>query len=180
MNPSAKLPLTLPETEDDLRLTKREWPGFFPHNGTQRVALYSERLLVGYRWYDAKAVEPAFAFGHGLSYTSFALSKLSAAAGSVTVIVTNTGKLAGRAVPQLYISFPKDAGEPPRQLRGFVKTAQLAAGEAEEIEFALRERDVSVWDAETHAWSKVRGEFGVLVGFSSRCPRALKASFRVE
>jgi len=179
VNPSAKLPLTLPAREDDLQLTARMWPGVFPRNDSQRVAIYSERLLVGYRFYDAKAITPAFPFGHGLSYTNFSLSNLSAASDLVSVTVANTGPWAGRAVPQLYLAFPAGSGEPPQQLRGFGKTASLAPGQAERVEFKLRPRDVSVWDATAHAWAQVPGEFGVSVGFSSRCPRALKASFRV-
>eukprot|EP00962_Isochrysis_galbana_P001368 scaffold345_cov104-Isochrysis_galbana.AAC.12 len=155
------------------------WPGVFPRNDSQRVAIYSERLLVGYRFYDAKAITPAFPFGHGLSYTNFSLSNLSAASDLVSVTVANTGPWAGRAVPQLYLAFPAGSGEPPQQLRGFGKTASLAPGQAERVEFKLRPRDVSVWDATAHAWAQVPGEFGVSVGFSSRCPRALKASFRV-
>eukprot|EP00967_Tisochrysis_lutea_P143270 scaffold265877_cov32-Tisochrysis_lutea.AAC.2 len=156
------------------------WPGIFPHNDSQRVAFYDERLLVGYRWYDAKSVAPAFPFGYGLSFTTFTLSKLTASANAISVTVTNTGRVAGRAVPQLYLGFPPQAGEPPQQLRGFHKTAVLYPGEMETCTFELVPRDRSIWDVEKHEWAEVKGVYHVIVGFSSRCPQALKAIFSLE
>ena len=95
--------------------TTKQWPGI------NKVATYSEKLLVGYRWYDQAAVTPAFPFGHGLSYTTFNLSELSAASGAVSFTVANTGSVSGAETPQVYLGFPTAAGEPPRQLKGFTK-----------------------------------------------------------
>ena len=124
-SPSAKLPLTLPASEDDLNLTAPMWPGVRTPGGCDgqphvpcTSALYSERLLVGYRYYDQHQLAPAYAFGHGLTYSSFKLSNLqltptsSAAASSsaasaatvlysVSVTLANTGQRAATETPQV-------------------------------------------------------------------------------
>ena len=113
--------------------------------------------------------EPAYAFGHGLSYTTFAYANLTvdAAAASASFTLRNTGKLAGAEVAQLYLGFPASAGEPPKQLKGF-KQVQLAPGESKTVTFALAPRDLSVWDAAAHGWAVAKGSFGVMVGSGSR------------
>ena len=154
--------------------------GFNPTGGTGAAdceptkAYYDEKLLVGYRWYAAHPeVEPAFAFGHGLSYTSFNYSNLAIYHGranpnpTVAFDVTNNGSVAGAEVAQLYLEFPASAGEPPIQLKGFEKVT-LAAGATATVTFALEDRAFSIWDVELHAWHKVLGSFGVSVGASSR------------
>ena len=173
VNPSAKLPLTLPKVENEVNFTVNDWPGT---GDPQRVALYTEKLEVGYRWYEAHGVTPAFPFGHGLSYSSFALSKLEASADGVSVVVANTGAVIGAAVAQLYLVFPDSAGEPPLQLKGFSKQT-IAAGQTANVTFALDARSRSIWDVNTHSWAEVKGTFGVVVGLSSRDPHALKGSF---
>ena len=129
-------------------------------------------LFTGYRWYDQHSFQPAFAFGHGMSYTSFRYDHLRASGGSVTLDVTNSGTVAGAEVAQLYLGFPAAAGEPPKQLKGFVKTAVLAAGATQSVTFSLRGRDLSVWDVSAHGWAKQQGVFKVFVGASSRDIRA--------
>ena len=105
--------------------------------------------------------------GHGLSYTSFAYSDLKATATSVTCTVTNTGTVAGEEVAQLYLGYPEAAGEPPKVLRGISKT-MIAPGAKTTITFPLDDASTSVWDVGSHAWKKVSGSFGVMVGSSSR------------
>lgn len=85
---------------------------------------------------------------------------------SVSFTLTNNGKVAGAEVAQLYLNFPATAGEPPKQLKGFSKV-QLEAGASKTVTFALDDRSVSIWDVVTHAWGKVPGTFGVMVGSSS-------------
>ena len=106
-----------------MNLTTSMWPG----DGTpgHRVATYSEALNMGYRWYHAHGVTPAFAFGHGLSYTQFALGGLTVSGSTVSFSVRNTGAVAGSAVAQLYLTFPSSAGEPPKQLKRFEKARAL-------------------------------------------------------
>ena len=78
-------------------------------------------MLVGYRWYDAKARTPLFSFGHGLSYTTFAYTNLKISGSMASLTVANSGKMHGSEVVQLYLGFPAEEGEPPKQLKGFVK-----------------------------------------------------------
>lgn len=174
-NPSAKLPITFPAAESDTPAnTAAQFPGI---NG---VATYSEGLQVGYRWFDAQQKTPLYPFGFGLSYTSFGFSGLSVKNGpdgaTATFTVRNTGKRAGAEVPQLYLTFPAAAGEPPLQLKGFDRV-QLAPGQAKRVTLRLDTRAFSVWDAATHDWKQVHGKFTVNVGDSSRS-LPLQASVR--
>lgn len=168
VNPSGRLPVTFPVREADTPLqTPQQYPGV---NGT---AAYSERLLIGYRWFDAAGVKPAFPFGHGLSYTSFAYSGLTVDAASaapsvrVSFSVQNTGAVAGKEIAQLYVAFPAAAGEPPLVLRDFA-ALPLAPGDAARVELLLDQRACSVWSAADYAWKVPGGTFGVSVGASSR------------
>ena len=124
---------------------------------------------------------PLFPFGAGLSYSTFALSELRIGSTSrgegVSATLTNTGKLAGATVVQLYLGFPQAADEPPQQLKGFRKV-HLEPGESTTVRFTpLRERDLSVWDVVSHAWREAKGTYRVSVGLSSRDPHALVGSF---
>ena len=175
VNPSGKLPLTLPTKENECpQFSTDMWPG--SDNAAQ--ANYSEHLLIGYRCYDHFGIQPAFPFGHGLSYTTFALSGLEVTANGshISVLVANTGRVAGREVVQLYLTFPATAGEPPQQLKRF-EAVSLEASERRAVTFSLEGRDVSVWDVGRHRWVEVAGTFGVSVGTSSRDLMALKGSF---
>ena len=167
VNPSGKLHITMPNVDNEIGFTKEQYPG----TGIPPVAVYSEGLLVGYKYYDFKEISPKFCFGHGLSYTSFKYSDLVVSKGSDSVqvlfVVENNGPVDGSEVSQLYLSFPESAGEPVRQLKGFYK-ASLASGESATIKLELKPRDMSIWDTESHNWALVNGEFGVLVGSSSR------------
>jgi beta-glucosidase len=168
VNPSGKLPVTFPRTEDQTPVASPErWPGV---DGT---ATYSERLEVGYRWYDANDQTPLFPFGFGLSYTTFKYSNLVVSPelnhnGQVTVgvDVTNTGDRAGADVAQVYVSDPAGAGEPPNQLKGFQKV-QLAAGQTKHLVFKLDQRAFSIWNSDAQRWTTVDGQYAVHVGDSS-------------
>ena len=81
--------------------------------------------------------------------------------------MTNSGDVTGKEVVQLYLEFPEECDEPPQILKGF-KKIQLAPGTTQTVTFNLRDRDLSVWDATTHAWSLCTGEYGVNIGSSSR------------
>eukprot|EP00408_Alexandrium_pacificum_P025886 CAMPEP_0171202986 /NCGR_PEP_ID=MMETSP0790-20130122/25287_1 /TAXON_ID=2925 /ORGANISM="Alexandrium catenella, Strain OF101" /LENGTH=706 /DNA_ID=CAMNT_0011668431 /DNA_START=58 /DNA_END=2178 /DNA_ORIENTATION=+ len=169
VNPSAKMPITLPNKENEINFDQGQYPGI--RGGDNLVhATYSEQLLVGYRYYDAHNIEfdTGFPFGHGLSYTEFAYSGLKVDGGAVEFTVSNTGSVPGREIPQLYLSFPASAGEPPKQLKGFQKTKTLQPGESVKVQMALRARDTSIWDTAQHKWASVPGTFGLSVGASSR------------
>jgi beta-glucosidase len=176
-NPSGKLPVTYPLNEQQGPATR---PDEYPGDG-KRVN-FSEDLLVGYRWFDAKNQTPLFPFGHGLSYTTFKYSdlKVERGAGDQTTVrlkVANTGARAGAEVVQLYLGYPAAAAEPPQQLKGFEKV-WLKPGEAKTVTIALNPASLAVWDENTHAWKTVPGSYTVAVGSSSRDIR-LKSSFAV-
>ncbi|WP_106402056.1 beta-glucosidase family protein [Actinocorallia populi] len=148
--PGGRLPVTFPLT--GVKAAK---------GGTVR---YTERLHVGYRRYNARKLPVAYPFGYGLSYTKFKYSRLKVSGNRVQVTVTNTGNRSGSAVPQLYLTFPRSAGEPPRQLKGFKKVT-LAPGRSRRVTFVLDQRSFSVWKS---GWKAVRGCHTVEVGSSSR------------
>jgi beta-glucosidase len=131
--------------------------------------VYSEKLLVGYRYYDAHGLNfsTGFPFSHGLSYTSFVYSNVSVKGMSVSMTLENSGAVEGAEVVQLYLGYPASAGEPVRVLRGFERK-ELKAEEAAMVSFELTPRDVSVWDPSKHTWVLVEGEFKVFLGSSSR------------
>ena len=164
VNPSGKLPVTFPASLADVPArTAAQWPG---QNNTVQ---YSEGLDVGYRWYDRQAITPAWPFGFGLSYTTFAYANLAVgapdAAGSVAVSfdVTNTGSRAGAEVAQVYVAQPAATGEPPKNLRGFAKVA-LAAGQTQRVTVTLDKRSFQYFGT---GWTSVSGS-QILVGSSSR------------
>jgi beta-glucosidase len=178
VNPSGKLPMTFPKAESEVPAhTPEQYPGV---NGN---ATYSEKLQVGYRWYDAQNVAPLFPFGFGLSYTTFALAHLNiSSAGadgkvSVALDVTNSGAREGAEVVQVYVATPPDAGEPPRQLKGFAKV-KLRPGETRRVIIALDRRAFSIWNTATNRWTAVPGRHEILVGTSSR-DLPLRGSFAV-
>jgi beta-glucosidase len=133
-------------------------------------------VLVGYRWFDEEKIEPLFPFGFGLSYTSFALSGLKVqAAGDggvdVTVSVTNTGKVGGDEVPQVYLTAPstKPAGVQfaPKTLVAFDRVS-LNPGEERSLSLHVPLRAFEYWSVETRQWVKPDGPRTLLVGTSSR------------
>jgi beta-glucosidase len=132
-------------------------------------AVYDEGLKVGYKWFDAEHKTPAFPFGFGLSYTSFAYSNLKASKGAslqVSFTVRNTGKRAGQEAAQVYLSLPSSAGEPPKRLIGWEKVG-LQPGESKTVTMDIDPLYLSVFDAATDRWKIVPGEYKVMAGPSS-------------
>jgi beta-glucosidase len=175
VNPSGKLPDTFPVQYEDN-------PALINYPGEAGKVLYGEGIYVGYRYYDAKKVEPLFPFGHGLSYTSFKYSNLKVTPAkvkpegkiTVTVDVKNTGKRPGKEVVQLYIhDVAAKVARPPQELKAFTKVS-LEPGEAQTVMFALDKEALSFWEAAVKDWVAEPGEFEVLVGSSSRDIRAKK------
>ena len=171
VNPSGKLPQTFPRSVADLPTRSPEqFPGTNDAQGVPH-AKYAEGLEVGYRWYDARQIEPLFPFGFGLSYTTFRIGKLrgrpSGSGVRVSVDVTNTGSRPGAEVPQVYVGMPAATGEPPKRLAGYDKLS-LRAGETRTVAVSLDRRAFSYWDALTGAWVTRPGCYGVLAGSSSR------------
>ena len=182
LNPSGKLPITIEKEFADSPAKGTIPPDGQFYNECRNERLiqlydipYTEGVLVGYRWYDTKGIEPLFPFGHGLSYTTFELSKprLSAKAIAdgekvkISVRLTNTGTLPGAEVVQLYVSEKNPAViRPVKELKGFRKT-ELAPGASQVVEFEIAYRDLAYWCDLTHAWRVNPGDFEMLLGTSS-------------
>jgi beta-glucosidase len=167
VSPSGKLPVTFPKKlEDAIQIT------------SDLEVEYSEGLEVGYKAYDAKGVEPLFAFGHGLTYSTFEISNLTArvmnqtsngtASGAAlsTLTLTNTGSMAAAEVVQLYVSYPEAAAEPPKLLKAFSKVF-LQPGGSSAVELAVKIEDLRIWSEEIEDWKLVHGEYGFKAGFSA-------------
>ncbi|HVU72306.1 MAG TPA: glycoside hydrolase family 3 C-terminal domain-containing protein [Mycobacteriales bacterium] len=171
VNPSGKLPFTFPTSLAQTPTpSAAQYPGIADKNGIPH-STYSEGLLVGYRWYDAKKLTPLFPFGFGLSYTTFGFSGLSVApkgtSATATFTVRNTGARTGAEVPQLYVADPAASGEPPKQLKGYTKVT-LGAGQSTQVTLSLDQRAFSHWDTKTHSWKVTKGCYTILAGDSSR------------
>jgi beta-glucosidase len=168
-NPSGKLPITFPRSQGDLPTTT---PAQYP--GVDRTAHYSEGIFIGYRHYDRKNIAPLFAFGHGLSYTTFSYANLTAATGpdgqvTVGADVTNSGSRLGGEIAQLYVGSPGSQAVPeaPKELEGFQKVT-LRPGETRHVTFTLGPRAFSYWDATVHRWRVAGGQYRILLGGGSR------------
>ncbi|WP_018296649.1 beta-glucosidase family protein [Corynebacterium lubricantis] len=174
VNPSGKVPTTYPEAEQDWIGEGHEerYPGVNLGEGYNTIT-YSEGLEMGYRWFDANNVTPAFAFGHGLSYTDFELSNISVLGSAegvkVTATLTNTGDVAGSEVVQVYLGVPSE-GQPPKRLVGFAKV-NVEPGQSTTVELdidaAATHHPLGVWDVKAHDFVVPSGEFTVYVGTSS-------------
>jgi len=166
VDPSARLPVTFARTEADL-----------PHPQVPGIDLkpafrpppfdvnYTEGLKVGYKWFEAEHKQPLFAFGHGLSYTTFAYSNLKAdgAQRSVTFTVKNTGRRDGTDVAQVYVMLPTAAGEPFKRLVAWQRVP-LQAGESKAVTLQLDPLYLSIFNAQTDAWELPGGEYRAFVG----------------
>ncbi|KAL3477746.1 glycoside hydrolase superfamily [Aspergillus californicus] len=183
VNPSGKLSHTIGKNASD-----------YPASICETTQCnFTEGVYIDYRWFDAKNVTPRYEFGHGLSYTSFKYGKVSAETTDstalssrfptgrrglggeedlfdevvkVTTRVSNTGNASGAEVAQLYVSFPREATQPVRVLRGFEKVHVPVGGEVE-VTFSLRRRDLSYWSVTAQQWAVAKGVYRFSVGSSS-------------
>ena len=129
---------------------------------------YTEGLKVGYKWFDAQDKVPLFAFGHGLSYTTYAYSGLKATGvDSVSFTVRNTGKRAGAEIAQVYVGLPTAAQEPPKRLVGWEKV-QLAPSESKTVTVKIEPKFLSIFNEQKDDWELLAGEYKFFVGGSSR------------
>ena len=173
VNPSGKLPFTFPVALSDCPVTTEEqYPGILGEDGIYQ-AYYTEGIYVGYRWYEAKNIKPLFAFGYGLSYTTFEYGAAKSSSKNmkntltITVPVTNTGSVAGAEIVQLYIS-DKEASvdRPVKELKGFEKV-WLEPGQTKTVEFEIDRDALSFYDEATHSWVAEKGEFEAKICASS-------------
>ncbi|WP_310391826.1 glycoside hydrolase family 3 C-terminal domain-containing protein [Hymenobacter sp.] len=170
VNPSGKLPFTFPvKLEDSPAHALGEFPST-PGNPLKQT--YKEDIFVGYRYFDTYQVAPQYAFGHGLSYTTFRYDKLSVVPGKrsakVKLILTNTGKVAGAEVVQVYVKDKEAAVKrPEKELKGFEKVF-LRPGETKTVTVQLPAEAFQYYDEARKQWVLEPGAFEVLVGSSSR------------
>ncbi|QGF23927.1 beta-glucosidase [Raineyella fluvialis] len=179
VNPSGKVPTTYPRREEDVLAAGDpvRYPGTDEGEGWPTIR-YTERHEVGYRWYQARGIEPLFPFGFGLSYTTFELSEVSVETGArpgtdpitVRATVANTGGVAGAEVVQVYVGLPAELGRPPRRLVGFAKV-RVEPGASEQVEMvvdpAATHHPLSVWSDAAHAFVTPAGEYTLYIGTSS-------------
>jgi beta-glucosidase len=161
-NFSGKLPITWPKRWEDE-------PTF--NAGTTTPMDY----YLGYRWFDKHAIEPLFAFGHGLSYTTFEYKHLQVPCSDVTkngvvyvkVDITNSGSVAGDEVAFLFVSFPStSARRSVKELKGFHRVS-LEPGQTKRITIPLRVSDLRYWDSANNRWQVESGPVQIMVGPSS-------------
>lgn len=188
VNPSGKLVYTLAKNESD-------YPVGLCYTA---VCNFTEGNYIDYKYFDKYNVTPRYEFGYGLSYTTFSYADLAInqiatinntyASGTlsvggradlwdeifnVTATISNTGDVAGKEVAQLYLSFPDEADQPIRSLRGFEKVSVDVGGSAQ-VTFTLRRRDISYWDVTAQEWAVAAGTYNFTVGASSRDLRLAK------
>jgi beta-glucosidase len=156
VEPGGRLPVTWPASAEGL-------PSVQPVNG---ALAYDEGLLIGYRWYLATNRQPAFPFGHGMGYTTWAYQDLAVAGDTVTVTVRNTGDRAGREVVQVYASRPDSAVErAPRWLVGCA-AVEAAAGELVSASIGVGDHNFRHWDSSAHTWITEPGTYQLHAGRS--------------
>ncbi len=167
-NPSGKLPMTFPKQLEDIPAHKI---GAYPGD-EKKNEFYFDDIYVGYRYFDTYKVDPLFAFGHGLSYTSFSYTnlKVSVAGKNATITFTmkNTGKLGGADVAQVYIHQQKSAlPRPEKELKAFQKVF-LKPGESKTVTIVLNESSFQYFNDTLNKWVFEKGTFDILVGSSSK------------
>lgn len=190
VNPSGKLPMTFPVT-----LSDHASDANFPQEGkpmgitdmlgagkqkdsadlipNEDVTRYEEGIYVGYRHFDTQGLKVSYPFGFGLSYTTFTIDSLQTQTNEDQVIVslrvTNSGKVSGKEVVQLYISKPDSKIERPiRELKAFAKTRSLDPGTHQIMQFTIAKEDLQYWDEVQGRWIFEPGEYSIAAGVSSR------------
>jgi len=169
VNPSGKLPMTFPLSENDLPRATVAKPPAGSKNGTLSFRVeYSEGAAVGYKWFESQKKVVLFPFGFGMSFTSFRYSGLTVApeGSGVSFTLVNSGKRKGAEVAEVYATIPDSAGEPWKRLVGWQKV-ELDAGESRVVKVKLEQLAMSVWDESAHKFVRPAGGYSVMVGGSS-------------
>ena len=175
-NPSGKLPFTWYQRLEDCGAhALGAFPGTWRDDYKIIDEEYKEGIFVGYRWTDKQNIQPLFAFGHGLSYTTFKIGKVTADKTSLTaddkitftIDVTNTGKYAGSETVQLYISDKQSSVERPvKELKSFNKV-YLQPGETRQVSLTIDKSALSFYNDQTGEWTAEPGDFEAMIGNSS-------------
>jgi beta-glucosidase len=174
-SPAGRLPMTWAKNLTDYAATDPRYPER-SMKGVDGKTTYSEGVNVGYRWFDKEKIEPLFAFGHGLSYTTFAYSDLKVAKAAdggldVTVTIKNTGKMDSDEVPQVYLgapaAIPAGVQFPVRALVDFDRVA-IPAGASKNVILHVAPRQLEYWSTAQGKWLRAEGKRTLSVGASSR------------
>lgn len=177
VNPSGKLPFSFPARLED---NGAHSFGAIAYPGDSIREEYLEDILVGYRWHDTKKIPAFYPFGHGLSYTDFKYGKAQASAKTIgdgenltiSIPVTNTGKVEGKEVVQLYIGDESASVlRPLKELKGFEKIS-LKPGEEKTVKFTVKPDDLKFYDDKAGDWRAEPGKFKAYIGSSSTDIRA--------
>ena len=177
VNPSGKLPITFPASVADLPRPVIPIPSPPTSTAVFDMDYTIEGFNVGYKWYEARNIQPLFAFGYGLSYTTFSISNLQLTPDSpttngfqVSFDLKNTGTSAGAEVAQVYLSLPASTGEPPKRLVGWSKVL-LQSGAQQHVTVTVNANSsshpLSYWSVSSNSWATAPGTYTVYVGNSS-------------
>ena len=186
-NPSGKLTMTFPVRYED-HASSRNFPidmafGMFgkdkdaePQRNVDYTE-YEEGIYVGYRWFDKQGLEVSYPFGYGLSYTRFEWSEASVKPSrgetAVSVKVTNTGKIPGKDVVELYVAAPQgELDKPVKDLKAYAKTRELQPGESQLVTLKVKNSELASYDESASAWVTDAGHYDFMLGSSSRDIRA--------
>ena len=186
-NPSGKLTMTFPVRYED-HASSRNFPidmafGIFgkdkdaePQRNVDYTE-YEEGIYVGYRWFDKQGLEVSYPFGYGLSYTRFEWSEASVKPSrgetAVRVKVTNTGKIPGKDVVELYVAAPQgELDKPVKELKAYAKTRELQPGESQLVTLKVKNSELASYDESASAWVTDAGHYDFMLGSSSRDIRA--------
>lgn len=173
VNPSGKLPFSFPKKLED---NATHSFGKLSYPGDSINVYYKEDILVGYRWFDTKKIEPLFPFGYGLSYTSFTYSKQTVdqidqttdGIVKVSFTLTNSGKTDGAETAQLYVSKSKSTVvRAEKELKAFQKVF-LKAGESRTVTLEVSVSSFAFYNEAKHNWDVEPGSYSLLLGSSSR------------
>lgn len=166
-NPSGRLAVSWPKSDTEVLPTTAQWPG------VDGIAQYTERMLIGYRWYNAHGKDPHYPFGHGLSYSgefeylNFTCTTLATGV-ACSCTVTNPSTLTGVEVVQLYVSFPERYLQPVFQLKGF-SAVTVTAGATVPVSFFIdfARGDLDLWDEASAQPVRAHGHFLAVFGASA-------------
>ncbi|MES2018492.1 MAG: glycoside hydrolase family 3 C-terminal domain-containing protein [Pseudomonadota bacterium] len=175
VNPSGRLPATFPRSESQLPRPRVDGDPAAKPGGRYSVDYNIEGAAVGYKWFELKGHTPLFAFGHGLSYTSFAYQRLAARPTGDSIVVefkvSNTGKREGKAVAQVYVGPAAGGWEAPRRLGGWEKVA-LKRGASRTCRMVIDPRLLAMYDSASGKWNIAAGDYIVTLASASDAPAA--------
>ena len=181
VNPSGKLPVTFAQKYADYPYVKY---GQEAYPGVNKQVYYKEDVFVGYRGFEHNKVKALFPFGFGLSYTTFQYGKPAVSINNdvitVEATITNTDKVAGKEIAQVYVSAPKNKQmeKPVKELKAFAKTRLLQPGESQTLRMTMKKSDLASWNESLHGWQVDAGTYTIQIGASSADIRG-KASIKL-